>query len=41
MANRNVPGSGVNAPYGTIDDSGRVVFSSDTGREVIKIPVEK
>ena len=37
----NVPGSGVTATYGTIDDSGRVVFYSDTGREVIKITVEK
>ena len=29
VANRNAPGSGVTAPYGTIDDTGRVQFSQD------------
>ena len=28
-ANRNAPGFGVTAPYGTIDDTGRVQFSQD------------
>ena len=27
VANRNVPGSGVTAPYGTIDDTGKVQLS--------------
>ena len=30
VANRNAPGSGVTAPYGTIDDTGRVQFSQET-----------
>ena len=29
VANRNVPGSGVTAPYGTIDDTGRVQLSQE------------
>ena len=29
LANRNAPGSGVTAPYGTIDDTGRVQLSQD------------
>ena len=29
VANRNAPGSGVTAPYGTIDDTGRVQLSQD------------
>ena len=29
MANRNVPGSGVTATYGTIDENGRVELSSE------------
>ena len=29
VANRNAPGSGVTAPYGTIDDTGRVQLSED------------
>ena len=29
MANRNAPGSGVTATYGTIDDMGRVQLSQD------------
>ena len=29
VANRNAPGSGVTAPYGTIDDRGRVQLSQD------------
>ena len=29
VANRNAPGSGVTAPYGTVDDMGRVQFSQD------------
>ena len=29
VANRNAPGSGVTAPYGTIDDMGRVKLSQD------------
>ena len=29
VANRNAPGSGVTAPYGSIDDTGRVQFSQD------------
>ena len=29
IANRNAPGSGVTAPYGTIDDTGRVQISQD------------
>ena len=29
VANRNEPGSGVTAPYGTIDDTGRVQLSQD------------
>ena len=29
VANRNAPGSGVTAPYGTIDDMGRVQLSQD------------
>ena len=34
MANRNVPGSGVNAPSGTIDDTGRVELSSEVIKKV-------
>ena len=30
VANRNVPGSGVTAPYGTIGDTGRVQISQET-----------
>ena len=30
VANRNAPGFGVTAPYGTIDDTGRVQLSQDT-----------
>ena len=30
VANRNVPGSGVTAPYGTIDDTGKVQLSQET-----------
>ena len=30
IANRNAPGSGVTAPYGTIDDTGRVKLSQET-----------
>ena len=30
VANRSTPGSGVTAPYGTIDDTGRVEFSQET-----------
>ena len=30
VANRNAPGSGVTAPYGTIDDTGRVQLSQET-----------
>ena len=30
VANRNAPGSGVTAPYGTIDDTGRVKLSQET-----------
>ena len=29
VANRNAPGSGVTAPYGTINDTGRVRLSQD------------
>ena len=29
VANRNAPGSGVTAPYGTIDDTARVQLSQD------------
>ena len=29
VANRNAPGSGVTAPYGTIDDTGSVQLSQD------------
>ena len=29
VANRNVSGSGVSAPYGTVDDTGRVELSSE------------
>ena len=29
VSNRNAPGSGVTAPYGTIDDTGRVQLSQD------------
>ena len=29
VANRNAPGSGVTAPYGTVDDMGRVQLSQD------------
>ena len=29
IANRNAPGSGLTAPYGTIDDTGRVQLSQD------------
>ena len=41
MVNTNVPDSGVTAPDGTFDDTGRVEFSSDTDRQVITIPVGK
>ena len=37
MANRSVPSSRVTAPYGTIDDTGRVQLSS----EVIKKLTDK
>ena len=30
VTNKSVPGSGVTAPYGTIDDTGRVEFSTET-----------
>ena len=30
VANRNAPGSGVTAPFGTIDNTGRVQFSQET-----------
>ena len=30
VANRNVPGSGVNAPYGTIVDTGKIQLSQET-----------
>ena len=30
VANRNAPGSGVTAPYGTIDDTGRVQLCQET-----------
>ena len=30
VANRNAPGSGVTAPYGTIDDTGRLQLSQKT-----------
>ena len=30
VANRNAPGSGVTAPYGAIDNTGRVQLSQDT-----------
>ena len=30
VANRNAPGFGVTAPYGAIDDTGRVQLSQDT-----------
>ena len=30
VANRNVSGSGVTAPYGTIDDTGKVQLSQET-----------
>ena len=33
VASRGAPGSGVTAPYGTIDDTGRVEFSQETMRE--------
>ena len=29
VAKKNAPGSGVTAPYGTVDDTGRVQFSQD------------
>ena len=29
VANRNAPGSGVTAPYGTIDDTGRIQLSQE------------
>ena len=29
VANKNAPGSGVTAPYGTVDDTGRVQLSQD------------
>ena len=36
VANRNAPGSGVTAPFGMVDDTGRVQLSQDvmTKREV-------
>ena len=30
VSNRSVPGSGVTAPYGTIDDTGKVELSTET-----------
>ena len=30
VANRNAPGSGVTAPYGTLDDTGKVQLSQET-----------
>ena len=35
VANKNAPGSGVNAPYGTIDDTGRVQLSQTVIRQWI------
>ena len=35
VANKNAPGSGVTAPYGTIDDTGRVRFSQTVIRQGI------
>ena len=35
VANKNAPGSGVTAPYGTIDDTGRVRLSQTVIRQVI------
>ena len=36
VANKNAPGSGVTAPYGTIDDTGRVRLSQTVIRQGIK-----
>ena len=35
VANKNAPGSGVTAPYGTIDDTGRVRLSQTVNRQGI------
>ena len=44
VANRNAPGSGVTAPYGRIDDAGRVELSRETikktGVDVVTLPVK-
>ena len=34
VANRNAPGSGVTAPYGKIDDTGRVELSRETAKKM-------
>ena len=34
VAYRSVPGSGVTAPYGTIDDIGRVELSSEVVKKI-------
>ena len=34
VANRNAPGSGVTAPYGKIDDTGRVKYSRETAKKM-------
>ena len=41
VANKNAPGSGVTAPYGTIDDTGRVQISQTVIRQGRKMPVKK
>ena len=36
VANKNAPGSGVTAPYGTIDDTGRVQLSQTVIRQGVR-----
>ena len=41
VPNRSVPGSGVTAPYGTVDDTGRVELSSEEMKRAGAIAVMK
>ena len=41
VANRSVPGYGVTAPYGTIDDTGRVELSTETMKKRGVVPSTK
>ena len=41
VAKRSVPGSGVTAPYGTIDNTGRVELSSEEVKKTVAASMTK